>query len=512
MTALAHAISVALLHFVWQGVVVAVGLWIALAIVGNRSARLRYALSCAALLVASALPVFTACYVYRAPRQLGAFVSPAAVTGDTAALTALTSIELLPGWIAALEAWALPVWSTSVLILALRLLWSSWLVSRLRRVGRPAARDLSESVSRLAQRLGIAQPVHVLVTQLADCPSVVGWLRPVILVPAASLLNLSADQLEAVLAHELAHVRRYDYLANLLQRVVETLLFYQPAVWWISTRIRTERELCCDDVAVELCGDPVGYARALVQLERTRLSAPELALSSTAGPVLFRVQRLVGAAAPHPTSHLPANATAALLVICLLTAVHWARAQRQAGAEAKISRDAIWVDTVKFGEFPVMVRGLGAITGPDTAELHVPSPMGDLVQIGQPASVELDHGITASATVARIESKTGNETVPVFIRFEAPLKQPVGHAVDGTIRIKLVKDAIYVGRPAAPMTATEAWLFKLDPDRKSATRVKVRFGAVSATGLQVLDGLQPGDRVILSDTTKYDGYMRLRLE
>src|SRR4029434_68939 len=98
---------------------------------------------------------------------------------------------------------------------------------------------------------------------IAAVHSAVGRLRPVLLLPAASLAGLTPQQLEAVLAHELAHIRRHDYLGNVFQTLVEALLFYHPAVWWPSARIRYERELCCDDLAVEVCGDPVCYERAL---------------------------------------------------------------------------------------------------------------------------------------------------------------------------------------------------------------------------------------------------------
>ena len=107
----------------------------------------------------------------------------------------------------------------------------------------------------------------------------IGWLRPVILFPASALTGLSAEQLEALLAHELAHIRRYDYLVNLLQTTVETLFFYHPAVWWVSAQVRQEREHCCDDLAVAACGDVLTYARALTALEQLRGSEPQLAAS-----------------------------------------------------------------------------------------------------------------------------------------------------------------------------------------------------------------------------------------
>ena len=126
-------------------------------------------------------------------------------------------------------------------------------------------------------------------------PTVIGWLKPVVLLPASALAGLAPNQIEAILAHELAHIRRHDYLVNLCRRVVETLLFYHPAVWWLSRRIRAERENCCDDLAVSLCGDPVAYAAALAELEGLRSTTGDLVLAATGGSLLQRVRRLLGA-------------------------------------------------------------------------------------------------------------------------------------------------------------------------------------------------------------------------
>ena len=126
-------------------------------------------------------------------------------------------------------------------------------------------------------------------------PTVVGYLRPVILLPASVIVGLPPAHLDAVLAHELAHVRRHDYIVNVLQSVVETLLFYHPAVWWCSRQVRIEREHCCDDVVVEACGDRVAYATALAQLEELRGLNPMLSLNATGGRLIDRIRRLLGA-------------------------------------------------------------------------------------------------------------------------------------------------------------------------------------------------------------------------
>jgi hypothetical protein len=143
--------------------------------------------------------------------------------------------------------------------------------------------------------MGATRAVRVLISSAAESPSVTGWIRPVILLPASTLLGLTPEQLEAVLAHEIAHIRRHDYLVNLLQTLVETLLFYHPAVRWASSRIRRERELCCDDAAVREYGDAIDYARALAKLERIRITpavAPEMALGSNGGLLPYRLRRL----------------------------------------------------------------------------------------------------------------------------------------------------------------------------------------------------------------------------
>lgn len=513
MTAIAHAISAALVHFVWQGPVVAFLLWVTLTTLRSGSARLRYLVSCAALAIMIALPEITAWLVYRAPGAAGAPANRVVVTPDSAA-PAIWPVTVSPStWIAALEAWALPLWFAGVLVFALRLIWSSKHVARLRREGDPPEASLVETVSRLARRMSIGRPVHVLISSLADSPSVAGWLRPMVLLPAASLLNLTVEQLEAVLAHELAHIRRHDYLVNVLQTLAETLFFYQPAVWWVSSRIRSERELCCDDLVVEFCGNPVGYARALTKLERLRVISLELALSSTAGPLLRRIQRLTGVVEEQPPSKLPAVLALCLaLVGCLMTNLHWAKAQPQAARDAEVPRDTIWVDTVKYGDFPIMIRALGSITTPSTAELKVAASQANLVQIGQSASVELRHGITMAGKVTRIDSNEVNGTVTVAVEVQAPVPEFAAQPVDGIIRIRTLHDVVFVGRPVLSQPDSEGTLFKVESDGSHAKRVKVRFGASSYNTVQIIEGLQPGDHVILSDMSKYDGYDRVHLK
>jgi TonB family protein len=340
MTALAQALSAALLHFIWQGTLVAFLLWIVLSMLRKRTANQRYAVSCAALALMAALPALTAWMVYRqvSAVPISAAISTAAAASITtaapasirAAIPGAARIALGSGpleWMAVWRQWALPVWSAGVLVFALRLVLSCRHVAALRRLGDAAEGQIAETVALLARRMKAECHIRVLISTMAESPSVVGWLRPAILLPAATLAGLEPEQLRAVLAHEIAHIRRHDYLVNLAQTLVETLLFYHPAVWWASARIRHERELCCDDAAVAVCGDAISYARALTSLERLRAATPRLALGSTGGSLLYRIQRLAGVRQEMGPSKLPGIAALALGLACFAATVHWAKAQ-----------------------------------------------------------------------------------------------------------------------------------------------------------------------------------------
>jgi TonB family protein len=327
MTPIAQALSAALLHFVWQGLLVAFLLRTALFLLKNRSAGARYLASGAALAALAILPVLTTWALYR---------SPAPVQGVAGFATAVWTAAALPGvgsrvaWLPVLETWALPLWFAGVFVFSVRLAWGCRQVSALRRAGEPAPGPVLAVAASLRAKLGSFRSVQIVITSQSDGPSVVGWLRPAILLPAATLLGLSEQQLEAVLAHEFAHIARHDYLVNLLQNLVETLLFYHPAVWWTSARMRHERELCCDDVAVRCCGDAICYARALTTLEKLRGGGLALAMGSTGGPLLYRIQRLMGLK-PRETapSRVPAVAALLLGVACLALNLNWAHAQEQ---------------------------------------------------------------------------------------------------------------------------------------------------------------------------------------
>ena len=193
------------------------------------------------------------------------------------------------------------IWFLGVLICSIRPIWSLWIQWQLRRAGLwPVPESVQSALNSLAQKMRLTRVVRVAQSTLVKVPMVVGYLRPMILLPASVLTGLTPLQLEAVLAHELAHVRRHDWLINAIQVLAETLLFYHPAVWWLSRRIRHERELCCDDIALGLDVDKAVYARTLLTLEELRQECITPALAATGGDLSSRVRRLLPASNADP--------------------------------------------------------------------------------------------------------------------------------------------------------------------------------------------------------------------
>jgi beta-lactamase regulating signal transducer with metallopeptidase domain len=295
---LTDAVGLAVLHLLWQGAIIAAVLAVTLKLLANSTASVRYAISCAAL---AAFVMFGVATGYRAyePAIAPAGGSIVAVEDEGSAAEAGGATQRTPPPASVLDvvqehssSIAL-VWLLGVVALATKLTVSWNRARALTSSGVNAAPSEHQlMIQRLSERLGIGRSVALLESLAVEVPSVVGFLKPVILVPAASLSGLSPRQLELILAHELAHIRRHDFLVNMLQSVAETLLFYHPAAWWVSKQIRIERENCCDDLAVAVCGNALEYARALTLLEELR-SPSSVAVAASGGSLLGRVKRLV---------------------------------------------------------------------------------------------------------------------------------------------------------------------------------------------------------------------------
>jgi beta-lactamase regulating signal transducer with metallopeptidase domain len=333
-----QAVGWALLHLVWQGAAIAAALALVLAMLPSRSANARYAFSCAALALVVVAGVWTGVREYRAsvPSARLASAAPAGAVATHRAAPALVSTAapsvaamVLATYVpapprslrdpmrAASDAlpWVVSLWLAGVVVLSLRLIVQWLRAQRLVTVSaQPACEPWLAMAHRLGRALGVRQAVRLFESTAVQVPAVVGLLKPVILLPANTLTGLLPGQLEMILAHELAHIRRHDFLVNLLQATVETLLFYHPAVWWISRQVRIERENCCDDLAVAVCGSPLQYARALTRLEELRAESLAFALSARGGSLLHRIRRLVGG----PGAGAPAGPVRGVTALALL--------------------------------------------------------------------------------------------------------------------------------------------------------------------------------------------------
>src|SRR5262245_6584567 len=338
MTPLLQTAGWTLIHFVWQGAAIALVIAAALRLLRDRSADARYLIACTGLVLMIAAPAATARLIWTAA------VSPLEIRAETMALHAPDATEdavhghrVIAPTAQLVDLFQSPadpaasdiritfdrfppaiaiVWLAGVTLLLVRMAGGWWQVRRLHRLAVATSSCRWQSTCRrIAYRLGLPAAAHVVESTLVDVPTVVGWLRPAILLPVAALASLSPSQVEAIIAHELAHIRRHDYAVNLLQTLVETLLFYHPAVWWLSNRIRTEREHCCDDVAIAICGDPVGYAQALAELEALRTTSAAMALAATGGSLSNRVRRILRMPATDEPRSASWPATLAVTVI-----------------------------------------------------------------------------------------------------------------------------------------------------------------------------------------------------
>jgi len=327
----------ALLHFIWQGALLAALFLVADTLTRRSQARLRYAIGCMTMLLMPAVFVAT---IFQSHPFLAP--APSAQDGRVVAIPGVGAVHLestprpahvsigpvLPGRhspsfepATALPGFMVCLWLGGIVALSICTAGGWTRVRRLRRRGvEPVAAAWIETVEGLIERLQVSRPVRLYTSAIAEVPMAIGWLRPYILFPVSTITGLSESQLRAVLAHELAHIRRHDYLVNLLQTAVETLLFYHPAVWWLSRRVRQEREHCCDDVAVEACGDVMEYAGALAQLEELRGSTSEPELAATGGDLLARIRRLMGQSSEKSRDRIPGPLGVTLAVAAVLGA------------------------------------------------------------------------------------------------------------------------------------------------------------------------------------------------
>src|SRR5258708_3961441 len=421
----AQAVGWALLQFVWQGT--AVGALTALALLALRrgASDVRYVVAAIGLALMLTLPVVSGVQKFQALRaEVDTSASPpvraqarpddavqpqrAATRGDTPDQATASLTLRVP---------AVPVEPPLPTLILPRVpgvsmlrppLLTGWIwVQRLRTHGTAQAADQwLRMAARLSRRLHISRAIVLLESTLVEVPTVIGWLRPVVLLPASAVAALSPQQLEAILAHELAHVRRHDYLVNLLQTLVETLLFYHPAVWWLSRRIRIERENCCDDLAVRLCGDPVAYAIALTDLESLRSAtapAHHIAMAATGGALLQRVRRLLGVPSSH-SGRAPAwlaGSIALILIGGIVLRADGRRAEQREPAAAQGAAAAAARAPVVASTAPALQKAAKP-AAPAVASVASVGSVGPVAPVGSVAAVASVASVAAAPAAAAV--------------------------------------------------------------------------------------------------------------
>jgi bla regulator protein BlaR1 len=331
--ALLRAVGLALLHSLWQGAVLVLVVALLLRGLRERAAVVRYRLAAIALLALVGLAGATFGYYYQAPGPpvAAAHLAPATVAAAVASARAASTGQPLPAlpWPATVQhaceqylPGLVAAWLLGVLAMTGRLLLALGYVRRLRhhRV-QPVPLAWQHRLARLADRAGLARRVSLQVSALVPSPVVLGYFKPLILLPVSVLSGLAPAELEMILAHELAHIVRRDYLFHLLQSVAETVFFYHPAVWYLSAVLHAERENCCDDLATQLTGSPQLLARALAalaELTQPAVASPRLALAAAGptGSLLGRVRRLAHYRPAKATGFWPASLV--LLAVGLL--------------------------------------------------------------------------------------------------------------------------------------------------------------------------------------------------
>jgi bla regulator protein blaR1 len=424
-----------LIHFLWQGAVI--GGAYALIRPLLAAPRPRLVLGQLALLAMALAPVATFLVL------LGAIEPPAASTavpGDSGA-TALLALHARsaaqgPGWLVILVA----LWAAGALLLALRVGLRWMAIRRLCRAALPAPDPLQALSDALARRMGLLRPVALRLCRQLKTPVLVGFWRPVILVPVALAASLPVRQLELLVAHELAHVQRWDFLANLLQTALEIVLYYHPLVHWVSARVREDREHCCDDLVAERFGCPVQYARALLAVaEFGQDRLPPLALAATGGVLMPRIERLLGLAV-EPRQRLRHRAAVSVLLgaalALLLASAFRTVPSPEPLAIAPLPREA------GHRDLPGLRAALAAVSllaparrpvapefAPDSAEpVPVPLPVGEPAASGFFRAAAAPLALTPAAPVdmalrlaPAVLPPAAEPAGPALLRYESPV-------------------------------------------------------------------------------------------
>ena len=319
-----RALGWALAHTLWQGAVLAIILLLLLTRLGK--ARQRYFAAYGTLMAVFVAAIVTFCRVFEPPVSVSANLNGVPSFGPFITthhqVVQQSWMENATDWLESHYVAIVLVWLLGFIFFIIRLSTGLWQVHKLQTQQlKPVEAVWQAKVDALAERLGLKKHVRLFESARTRSPLAIGWIKPMVLFPIGLVNRLSPAEVEAVLAHELAHIARRDWIFNLLQSFVEALFYYHPAVWWVSAVIRSERENCGDDAALAATGSPLIFAKALVQVQELAIPAPRLALGiggSSRRPLLLeRVRRILNQ--PQQKSQVMEKLTATAILLVLLT-------------------------------------------------------------------------------------------------------------------------------------------------------------------------------------------------
>jgi TonB family protein len=324
-----------LLHFLWQAGLVGV-IYLGIRWVLPRG-EWRYRFGMGTLIALAACPVFTGWWLLESAVSVGRVaVEKATLAAPMSAVVASAGLDW-SGGLDALLPWFVLAWSSGVLLQSLRT-WRQWRRLKVLVCMAEQAPLWQSRLKLIAGRFGLRRHIAVRRSKLVVTPILVGWIRPVILLPMAVACDFPVTQVELILAHELAHLKRLDPVANLFQVALETLYFYHPVVHWISRDVRNEREICCDQLALFVTGgNRHEFAATLVDLGELRERSGSLSLAANGGALLDRVQYMVLYGQQVERRRTPAGLVAVLLgvtLIALTVRLWWNQPQRHELATA----------------------------------------------------------------------------------------------------------------------------------------------------------------------------------
>jgi bla regulator protein blaR1 len=456
MASVVQLLGLVLLHFLWQGALVGAVFGLLRRVLPGGSPRYTAGLVCFAALIAA--PLITALVL--SLDSAGTAVSVATASSAIAAAgTAAMAGQPAGAWQQWMDylPWLVALWGAGVAVLSLRALLHWHGLNRLIRNG-SLLPEWNERLSRLCAQFGVGK-VGLLYSAKVQTPTLAGWIRPVILLPAAVALGFPVAQIELILAHELGHLRRWDHIVNLVQVIAETVLFYHPVVHWISHDLRDQREICCDELVLRMSkASPRDYVATLADLEQLRLDGPgALALSATGGVLLERVQHI----AKVPTTQFDLRAPVRLLpllVVSLAVIVlgytqraAWENSTMLALLAPQSLREVLLRDpaqirsappvvadmladrTLRLPRLPLLAEPVAEPVAPPAAEA-VPASAAETVALSAPALVEPKVIAAVPPPAAAVATPVADAPAPAALqptRIEATaVREPIAaHAV-----------------------------------------------------------------------------------